>query len=128
AVTDALRVFPSAHLNPNGYIPATACVGPPGASRDVFVTFLDDRQLSCMDKTEPNYNRVALDPHYHPVLLDSGERLAGCDIYESRHGVVADRRLTDGLETMPPQRALVENLLRELPMLRDRGLTVEGFV
>lgn len=120
AQVSGLKVVPSAHLNRNGYVPAAPAAAPAATSRNVFVTFLDDEQLTLLDTTEPNYDRVTLDMTCHAVRMANREHLPCCFVYQSRHGVLADPRVTGGYGAMPDQQVLLTNLLRELPELRRR--------
>jgi hypothetical protein len=113
-----LCVLPSAHLNPAGYVPwSIASAEDSAVSTAVFVTFLDDAQLTRMDETEPNYVRVVLAASRHQVRLDGGATpLADCSIYESKHGVIVDGRIV-GSGFLPSQWVLLSRLLATLPDL-----------
>jgi hypothetical protein len=113
-----LRILPSAHLNPAGYVPWTAAATNSSAEElvSVFVTFLDDAQLARLDETEPNYERVPLVPGRYPVrLAGSDEPLGECDIYLSKHGAIVDDRIVGG--GLPSQPVLLQRLLDALPTL-----------
>jgi hypothetical protein len=115
-----LRILPSAHLNPAGYLPWSPASGISSAeeiavSSPVFVTFLDDAQLARMDATEPNYQRIPLDPARHPVRLDGASKpLPECSIYASKHGVIVDERIV-GPGPLPSQAVLLSRPSRRLP-------------
>jgi hypothetical protein len=128
AEAHALKVVPSAHMSGPGYVPATPAAAPEADVRSVFVTFLDEDQLHHMDVSEKNYTRVSLDPATHPVLLSTGEQLASYDVYESKHGVINDPRVTSALGMMPGQPELLAGLLRTLPMLEGQGPEAEDLL
>ncbi len=102
-----LRLCFSAHINPAGYIPASARSAADNRRLPVWVTFLDDDQLKIMDSTEPNYERVVLaNREAGPVVeLESGEELAACSVYRTRWGVL-NLEASDGSDRLIPQRAL----------------------
>jgi hypothetical protein len=118
AMVGSLRVLPSAHISPAGYIPwAPADAGDSAFSAPAFVTFLDDSQLTRMDETEPNYVRVPLSASRHPVrLAGSKDALAECDVYVSKHGVIVDERIV-GTGALPAQHLLLERLRAVIPGL-----------
>lgn len=90
----------SAHVGRPGFIPA-APVRSAGGSCEVVVGFLDRDQLRHMDETEPNYVRRWLTGHGLRALLDSGERLDGFHLYDSRWGLLADHGEALALGTQP---------------------------
>lgn len=102
-----LKVVPSAHLNPKGYIPAAPAAADEAGMRRMFVTFLDDEQLCLLDETEPNYTRVALNAERHPVQLLNKEQLGSCYVYRSLHGVIADPRVPSSFGSLSDQRTLL---------------------
>ncbi|GLW08974.1 hypothetical protein Misp01_41040 [Microtetraspora sp. NBRC 13810] len=116
----------SAHVNRWGYVPAVP-VETPGESSRLFVLWLDDRELSTLDITEPNYWRRRMPVERHPVALESGVLLPPCYVYVGKHGCLADetgeaRRLTD-------QRRLIQSLLDESAELRRLcGSTPDEFI
>jgi hypothetical protein len=82
------RLATSAHVSGPGYLPAAA-EHAPGMSLRVVVAWLDGPQLEALDSTEPNYNRVILDPEQHPIVLDdNSEELPGAALYDTRWGVL----------------------------------------
>jgi hypothetical protein len=108
-----LAVGVSAHVSRPGYLPATP-VPDADAESDLWVVWLDDTALTCIDATEPNYQRVRLTARY-PVRLTTGQTVPECWVYVSRHGYLVNqaaepRRLTD-------QPTLISALLAELPAL-----------
>jgi hypothetical protein len=103
----------SAHVSRPGYLPATP-VADPGAVADLFITWLDDEQLSAMDLTEPNYDRIRVGPQY-PVTLVGGPAVDGCWLYVSKHGHLTGR---DGCPVpLASQENLIMWLLDEVPAL-----------
>lgn len=82
-----LAVVHSAHVSRGGYVPA-APMHSPGACTAIAVQFLDDDQLAVVDATEPNYERIALDPAHHPLVLAGGRRPIPSWIYATRRGVL----------------------------------------
>ncbi len=101
AYARGLELAFSGHVSSWGYIPtAVRAAADVNTETRVFVTFLDERQLAVIDESEPNYDRVTLrHPDGDPILrLESGERLASCAAYRSRHGVLDIR--------WPPQNGL----------------------
>ncbi|HEY8199997.1 MAG TPA: hypothetical protein VII47_01445 [Actinomycetota bacterium] len=86
-----LEIAFSAHVSAPGYIPVglRAAAGA-GHRTPVFVTFFDAGDLSVIDGSEGNYDRVALvHPDGGPVVaLESGEALWACAAYRTRHGLL----------------------------------------
>ncbi len=87
AVVRNLAVVHSAHVSRGGYVPA-APMHSSGARGTVVVQFLDDDQLAAVDSTEPNYERVPLDPARYPLVLSGGQRPGQPWIYATRRGVL----------------------------------------
>lgn len=103
----------SAHVSRPGYLPATP-VADPEAVSDLFITWLDDEQLTAMDSTEPNYDRVRLSPEY-PVNFPGGKAVDDCWLYVSTHGHLIER---DGSPLpLAGQEILIMWLLSEIPAL-----------
>jgi hypothetical protein len=108
---DALVVRPSAHFSRSGYWPfAPARLD--GATGEFVLTPLDDDQVAVLDRTEPNYERVALDPTVHRVGLGRAPYDGNVEVYVSHHGVVDDGRLPNWDDPPPSQHALLAALLR----------------
>ncbi|WP_214104554.1 hypothetical protein [Acrocarpospora catenulata] len=106
----------SAHINPNGYLPAVPVAAPGTVSR-LFVLWLDDRQLDILDATEPSYDRRPVPEDLHPVSLVSGVRLQGCHIYVGKHGYLAD---AEGMPyPLEDQRTLITHLLNASATLKE---------
>ncbi len=124
AEVSGLRVLPSAHLNPAGYVPWAPAAGLTGAWQDAFVVFVDGQQLARLDETEPNYERVGLDPA-RQVRLPDGTAVDGCALYVSHHGVIVDERIV-ARGTVPSQQVLLDRLLAVMPELGFGD--PEGFV
>jgi hypothetical protein len=103
----------SAHVSKPGYLPATP-VPDPGTTSDLFITWLDQRQIAAMDRTEPNYRREMLPPRY-PVHFCHGPAVTGCWIYVSKHGCITG---PDGTpRPLQPQETMIAALLGEIPWL-----------
>ncbi|SDS10046.1 hypothetical protein [Jiangella sp. DSM 45060] len=83
-----LAVGHSAHVSRAGYIPYTPYEHR-GRTLRAVVLWLDDAQLARMDETEPNYDRVRLSSAHYRLALESGDVVAGYDVYRSVHGVIA---------------------------------------
>jgi hypothetical protein len=114
-----LAVGVSAHVSRPGYLPATP-VPDDDAVSDLWVVWLDAAALAAVDATEPNYERIRL-PTRYPVRLTTGQPIAQCWVYLSRHGYLINeagepRRLTD-------QATLISGLLAGIPALRTLGGT-----
>jgi len=82
-----VRVGFCAFVSALGYVPATV-FPQAGAETGTVVQLLDDDQLAEIDETEsPAYRRVWLET---PILLQTGERLAGAYAYVARGGYLAE--------------------------------------
>lgn len=121
----------SAHVSRMGYVSASP-VSAPGTVRELFVLWLDPRQLAAIDASEGvpvpdgNYRRAWLPDGEVSVELDGGERLPGAHVYVNQHGVLHDG--TGVPRGHPGQRALLSELLLALPRLRELfGVTPEEF-
>lgn len=90
ATVNNICVGHSAHVSAAGYIPyiPLACISAGGTRRTLFVLWLDDRQVSRMDKTEPNYEPTSVSGVEFPALLDSGEGLREYSLYRGRWGAL----------------------------------------
>ncbi len=111
---EALVVRPSAHFSRSGYWPfAPARLD--GATAKYVLTLLDDDQVAVLDRTEPNYERVVLDPTVHRVRSGSAALERPVEVYVSHHGVVDDDRLPLWRDPPPTQHALLAVLLRTAP-------------
>ncbi|WP_052500495.1 hypothetical protein [Arthrobacter sp. SPG23] len=84
-----IAVGHSAHVSSAGYI-AAAPYPRPGERTAVWVSWLDDLQLTALDETEPNYRRIQLDGGACPLALDHGERPEDFSLFTSRWGVLTD--------------------------------------
>ncbi|MFD0313355.1 hypothetical protein [Streptomyces flavalbus] len=121
----------SAHVSRMGYVSASP-VSAPGTMRELFVIWLDARQLAVVDASEGvplpdgNYRRAWLPDGEVRVELDGGQRLPGAHVYVNQHGVLHDG--TGAPRRHPGQRALLSELLLTLPRLRELfGVTPEEF-
>lgn len=114
----------SAHVGTKGYV-AHAPFVDPGAVTDVVLTLVDEDQLQAVDDTEiPRYRRILLPGSEFPMVLPSGERLAGAYLYANAFGVLAG---PDGKPRTPTtQAALLTELLEwSAPLLRLFGTPQE---
>ncbi|MDF3299330.1 hypothetical protein [Streptomyces tropicalis] len=121
----------SAHVSRMGYVSASPFRAPTTV-RELFVLWLDARQLAAVDASEGvpvptgNYERVWLPGSDVRVEPEGGRALSGVSVYVNRHGVLhsgsgAPRR-------HPGERALLTELLVESSRMRDLfGDTPETF-
>jgi hypothetical protein len=79
----------SAHVSKAGYIPY-APIARPNAALRLFVTWLDDDQLSVINASERNYALVELQRDAAAATLTSGEAVQGLALYRSRWGVLRE--------------------------------------
>jgi hypothetical protein len=86
-VVRTLDVTHSAHVSRGGYVPA-APVHRTGARTRVVLQLLDEQQLSAIDATEPNYDRVEVTATRYPVVLAGGLRPRRVHVYASQRGVL----------------------------------------
>lgn len=127
-----LHVGVSAHVSRMGYVSASPFQAP-GAVRELFVLWLDARQLAVVDASEGvplpdgNYGRALLPWPAVRVELPDGTTLPGVHAYVNRHGVLHDG--TGAPRTHPGQRELLTELLVGSARLRELfGVTPEEFV
>ncbi|MFI2204917.1 hypothetical protein ACH47Z_29860 [Streptomyces sp. NPDC020192] len=121
-----LDVGVSGHVSLMGYISASP-VKCPDVSRELFVIWLDRRQLEAIDASEPNFWRVWLPARDVRVELPDGTVLLGVYSYVNRHGVLRDGAGVP--RRHPGQRPLLTELLLESAPLRELfGVTPEEFV
>jgi hypothetical protein len=78
----------SAHVSLPGFVPAAPYLRS-DARTPVYVTFLDDVQLRCVDRTEPSYVRRRMPRGRCMLELEDGSRPDAFDLYDSRWGVLA---------------------------------------
>ncbi|MFO8076371.1 MAG: hypothetical protein R6T85_09670 [Egibacteraceae bacterium] len=118
-----LGVGHSAHVARAGYVPAAPFADRAARAR-LLVLWLDEAQRRAVDETEPSYVRQPL-PKACTVTLRCGRRLAGTELYRSRHGLLS----LDGAAPAPPmpQRALIDLLRRRLDV-DERWPSAEAFV
>ncbi|MEU1163143.1 hypothetical protein ABZ372_21700 [Streptomyces sp. NPDC005921] len=126
-----LDVGVSAHVSRLGYVSA-APVHSPSSVRELFVLWLDGRQLEVIDASEGvplpngNFRRVRLPAPDVRVALADGTTLPGVHAYVNRHGVLHDGTGTP--RRHPGERALLTELLTESAELRELfGITPEEF-
>ena len=81
-----LAVGHSAHVSRRGYVPATPITSP-GASLTTMAAWLHADELATLDETEPNYDRLTVTTHDHPLNPPVAESFA---LYVSRHGALGD--------------------------------------
>jgi hypothetical protein len=121
----------SAHVSRFGYVSASPVASPRGPS-ELFVIWLDDRQLAVIDASEGvplpagNFGRAWLPAPDVRIELPDGSVLPGAYAYVNRHGVL---RHGDGApRPHPGQRALLSSLLSASAPLRELfGVTPEEF-
>ncbi|MEV5749363.1 hypothetical protein AB0L00_16220 [Actinoallomurus sp. NPDC052308] len=87
AHVSGLTAGASAHVSRPGYVPAVPVLAP-GASTELVVLWLDDEQLTAVDRTEPNYHRVR--PPAPVTVALPGLGPLGCHLYAGRHGCLTD--------------------------------------
>lgn len=92
AVVAGLHIGHSAHVSAPGYVAAAPARGT--RPQPVTVSWFDATQLAVLDATEPSYRRIPL-PESMPCRRVSGTGrvgplVAGAQVYESRHGVLAE--------------------------------------
>ena len=109
AAVRGLRPGHSAHISIRGFIPA-APVFDLDARSGLVVSLLDDEQLAALDATEPNYQRLRLDPRSCPVELEDGTSLEDVWVYVSEHGTLAQPGETS-LPLLPQEKLF--SLLRQ---------------
>ncbi|MFD7699595.1 hypothetical protein [Streptomyces caelestis] len=121
----------SAHVSRMGYV-SHSPVRAPGAVRELFLLWLDARQLAVIDASEGvprpdgNFRRVWLPAPDVRVELADGSALPGAYAYVNRHGVLHDG--AGAPRTHPGQRALLTDLLVDVPGLRELfGVSPEEF-
>lgn len=122
----------SAHVSLLGYLSASPYHSP-GATADLFLTWLDEAQLAVVDASEGvdsptgNFQRAALPAADFPVELESGQVLDHAWIYVNRWGVLRDGG--PGPRPHPGrQRPLLSELLAASAELRELfGTTPDEF-
>ncbi|MEU9453546.1 hypothetical protein [Streptomyces sp. NPDC048277] len=126
-----LDVGVSAHISRLGYVSASP-VESPTTVRELFVVWLDGRQLEVIDASEGvplpdgNFGRAWLPAPDVRVGLADGTALPGVHAYVNRHGVLHDGTGTP--RRHPGERALLTELLTESAELRGLfGVTPEEF-
>ena len=112
----------SGHVSRLGYVSASP-VDAPGAVRELFLTWLDDEQLTVIDASEGvplpygNFRRAWLPAPRVRVELEDGTRLSGAHIYVNRRGVLRNGAGTP--RAHPGQRPLIAELLAGSARLRE---------
>jgi hypothetical protein len=126
-----LDVGVSAHVSRMGYVSASPFAAPT-AVRELFLIWLDTRQLEVIDASEGvplpggNYDRAWLPAPDVRIELADGTVLPGAYVYVNRHGVLRNGSGTP--RTHPGQRPLLGELLAGWPRLRELfGTTPEEF-
>ncbi|OIK23887.1 hypothetical protein [Streptomyces malaysiense] len=126
-----LDVGVSAHVSRMGYVSASPVKSSYG-TRDLFVLWLDRRQLDVIDASEGvplpdgNFRRAWLPAPDVRVRLADGTVLSGAYAYVNRHGVL--RGGTGAPRRHPGQRPLLTELLGSSARLRELfGTTPEEF-
>jgi|RhiMethySRZTD1v2_1073278.scaffolds.fasta_scaffold07745_7 hypothetical protein len=141
AEVTGLAVGHSAYVSRCGYVPA----GPYAADETTAVVglWLTGEQCTAVDATEPNYDRIDLRHHDHPLRLEIGDTPTTYGVYVSHWGVLAadglplrlgtQRELFARLSVMPALAALApwddpEAAVRELTDPATHALIRDGFV
>lgn len=131
ALVTGVGIGVSAHVSLMGYV-SNSPVATPGRVSELFVLWLDARQLTVIDASEGvplphgNFRRAWLPAPDVRIELPDGGTLPGAYAYVNRRGVLHDGTGTP--RTHPGQRPLLTNLLATLPRLRDLfGTTPETF-
>ncbi|AYL34697.1 hypothetical protein ACG2OD_32955 [Streptomyces sp. PDY-4] len=112
----------SAHVSRMGYV-SNSPVLAPGTERELFVLWLDARQLEVIDASEGvprpdgNFRRAWLPAPDVRIALADGSALPGAYAYVNRHGVLHDGAGVP--RAHPGQRALLTELLATVPGLRE---------
>ncbi|MFF9333934.1 hypothetical protein [Streptomyces albogriseolus] len=121
----------SAHVSLMGYVSNSPVAAPKRVS-ELFVLWLDARQLTVIDASEGvplphgNFRRAWLPAPDVRVEFPDGGMIPGAYAYVNRRGVLHDG--TGAPRTHPGQRPLLTSLLSTLPRLRDLfGTTPEAF-
>lgn len=121
----------SAHVSRMGYV-SHSPISAPHTVRELFVIWLDARQLAVIDASEGvprangNFHRAWLPAPDVRIELDDGSTLPGAYVYVNRHGVLHDG--TGAPRAHPGQRALLTGLLAGSPGLRELfGVSPEEF-
>ncbi|MCF3137530.1 hypothetical protein [Streptomyces olivochromogenes] len=131
AAVTGVGIGVSAHVSRLGYVSASP-VEAPGEPRELFLVWLDARQLAAVDASEGvplphgNYDRAWLPAPDVRIELADGTLLPGAFAYVNRHGVLHNG--TGAPRGHPGQRALLTQLLVRSPRLRELfGVTPEEF-
>ncbi|MCO5997178.1 hypothetical protein [Actinoallomurus rhizosphaericola] len=112
ARVSGLTAGASAHVSRPGYVPAVPVLSP-GASAELIVLWLDDEQLTAVDRTEPNYHRTRLPASVTAELPGRGP--FSCHLYAGRHGCLTGE---DGTPIrLAGQAELLTGLLAASPRL-----------
>ncbi|MFK0139936.1 hypothetical protein [Streptomyces murinus] len=126
-----LDVGVSAHVSRMGYVSASP-VKSPSVTRELFVLWLDRRQLDVIDASEGaplpdgNFRRAWLPAPDVQVQLADGTVLSGAYAYVNRHGVLHDG--TGAPRRHPGRRPLLTELLASSARLRELfGASPEEF-
>ncbi|MEU0966149.1 hypothetical protein ABZ357_12270 [Streptomyces sp. NPDC005917] len=126
-----VEVGVSAHVSRLGYVSASP-VQSPTTVRELFVLWLDGRQLEVIDASEGvplpagNFGRAWLPAPDVRVALADGTTLPGVHAYVNRHGVLHDGTGTP--RRHPGERAVLTELLLQSAELRELfGVTPEEF-
>ncbi len=127
-----IEVGVSAHVSRAGYVSASP-VKAPSAARELFVIWLDPRQLTAIDASEGvplpdgNFRRAWLPAPEVRIELPDGHVLPGAHAYVNRHGVLHDGARTPRRHP-GDQHTLLTDLLVESAALRELlGVTPEEF-
>ncbi|MGW0999734.1 hypothetical protein ACWD5V_42025 [Streptomyces sp. NPDC002523] len=115
----------SAHVSRMGYVSASP-VKSPRALRELFLIWLNPRQLAVIDASETNFRRAWLPAPDVRIELPDGSKLPGAHAYVNRHGVLHNGAGVP--RPHPGQHALLSELLVKSAPLRELfGVTPEEF-
>ncbi|MFI9803866.1 hypothetical protein ACIHEJ_05760 [Streptomyces sp. NPDC052301] len=127
-----LDVGVSAHVSRMGYVSASP-VRSPRSVRELFVIWLDPRQLAAIDASEGvplpggNFRRAWLPAPDVRVELPDGCLLDGAYVYVNRHGVLRNGTAAPRLHPGSQQVLLTELLASSAPLRELFGVTPEEF-
>jgi hypothetical protein len=122
----------SAHVSRLGYVSASP-FDAPGTVRELFVIWLDDKQLAVIDASEGvplpngNYGRAWPPTPEVRVELTAGVTLPGVYVYVNRHGVLHDGTGAPRRHPGHQRTLLTELLVRSAPLRELFGVTPEEF-
>ncbi len=78
----------SAHVSAPGYVPYVLVDNGSPSVLPVFVLWLDSFQLAVLNRTEPNYQLVAVPADRYPLALDTGQVVTAYSAYKGKWGTL----------------------------------------